>query len=769
MKGATLILIGILCILFVQAARAGQNSNSGSPAPAARVLPQMHPAVEPFNAIRQNAFYTATPIDANATCGNCHDTGYITSHSTHHFMEQPDWATADVSVTCFDCHVPDQSGWVAENMDMYGKIAAQTAGIRKASNQVCAKCHGVVQSDALSIPDDYTTQIRDESGYLTYDLTRLTGAFFSDLPFSKSTMNLKNKSELQFAADVHAQRLIGCGDCHHTANNPAKSSPKGNQLRHLKKDPRVASFSDYLKTPNHMLAMPQCTDCHNAMATHDFLPYKKAHLDVLDCQSCHIPKVYGPMVSGIDETVLTESGAPFIEYSEDFSSDAAPNARLISGVSPYLLLHQDPQGKRKIGAYNLVANWYWLDDATGKRVPSAALKQAYLNPDQSGYRDEVVAVFDQNHNGHVEPNELQIRSASQSKAIARLLQQSGVARPRIQGVVDAHPIVHGIRNKSGVTAQCDSCHSESGRLNHSIEISKRNPAGAQLSAGKNIAALTNGHLVASSKIQWERQPASAHFYIFGHTRTRWSDMGGFLIFILSLCSVLLHGAYRFATRKSRSVSAAPLKRVYMYSLYERLWHWLMAASVVVLLITGLKIHFPLRFTAGSFPLAVTVHNITAIVLVLNAALSLFFHLASAAIMQFIPQKDGLIQALVKQIEYYTRGIFLGHPHPSEKTPDKKLNPLQQLTYLGLLNVLFPLQVLTGIGIWLNAGWPEMMEVAGGLTIIGPLHNLGSWLFLTFLVVHLYLTTTGHTVLSNISAMVSGYDSIESTAKGGIHD
>jgi thiosulfate reductase cytochrome b subunit len=50
-----------------------------------------------------------------------------------------------------------------------------------------------------------------------------------------------------------------------------------------------------------------------------------------------------------------------------------------------------------------------------------------------------------------------------------------------------------------------------------------------------------------------------------------------------------------------------------------------------------------------------------------------------------------------------------------------------------------------------------MQGLGGLSLLAPLHNLGSWLFLTFVVVHVYLTTTGHTVTSNLKAMATGWD------------
>ena len=60
--------------------------------------------------------------------------------------------------------------------------------------------------------------------------------------------------------------------------------------------------------------------------------------------------------------------------------------------------------------------------------------------------------------------------------------------------------------------------------------------------------------------------------------------------------------------------------------------------------------------------------------------------------------------------------------------------------------------------------PQVLEPIGGLSIIGPVHNVGSWLFLTFIVVHVYLTTTGHTPGALIKAMVSGWEMLEEEAE-----
>ena len=110
---------------------------------------------------------------------------------------------------------------------------------------------------------------------------------------------------------------------------------------------------------------------------------------------------------------------------------------------------------------------------------------------------------------------------------------------------------------------------------------------------------------------------------------------------------------------------------------------------------------------------VLVHNIIAGILAVNAGLALFFHLATGEIQQYIPRPKGFFDRTITQVKYYLLDIFKGVEHPFEKTKDKKLNPLQQVTYFGLLNVLLPLQGITGILMWGLQRWPHLAGRLGG--------------------------------------------------------
>ena len=51
-------------------------------------------------------------------------------------------------------------------------------------------------------------------------------------------------------------------------------------------------------------------------------------------------------------------------------------------------------------------------------------------------------------------------------------------------------------------------------------------------------------------------------------------------------------------------------------------------------------------------------------------------------------------------------------------------------------------------------------VGGRVGVLAVLHTLGAFAILTFLVVHLYMTTTGHSLLAHIKAMITGWEEVE---------
>lgn len=203
-----------------------------------------------------------------------------------------------------------------------------------------------------------------------------------------------------------------------------------------------------------------------------------------------------------------------------------------------------------------------------------------------------------------------------------------------------------------------------------------------------------------------------------------------------------------------------MRRELIYSLYERLWHWLQAAAILVLIVTGFSIHYPDSAAAIPFPVAVRLHNLVGWLLVINAFLGLFYYLTTGTIRQFIPEPRELHVLAWRQLRYYLYGIFHNEPHPLQRSRERRLNPLQQVTYLAILNILLPLQVATGLGLWFTQYFPSLLHAIGGLGGLAALHMLGAWLFAAFVLAHVYLATTGPTPWAHFVTMLTGYETVE---------
>ena len=692
-------------------------------------------------------------VDAGKTCGRCHDATYIRSHSSHHARK--------LEVDCFRCHVPGGPQVLTEEHLKDDLVRYQMA---PPSNATCGSCHGLVHEEKkpLELPADFLRAAFPSPTAWTLR----TGEIFAAQRISDSFLNLSDKADRSRPWDVHAARKLNCTSCHFAANNPKRAGlgeamKKGN----LKRDPRTLTTGEYIERPDHRLATAACTACHDPAAAHPDMPYRARHMEALACQACHVPDLVAPTARVIDATVVTAAGGPRLELRGAAATEGHPNTWYTKGYRPFLL-HES--GEDRFAPYNLVARWEWADSA-GTPVPAETILAAWKDPEGAFHRD-LVALFDSDGDGRIADHELLLDSRERTDVIARRLKGLGIDQPTIRGSLSARALRHGIVEGRWVGGQCDTCHGPSSRFNEEVLLAKTLPDGVAPIPDEGVDELLGDRTieVVGGRLVLRGNAATSDHYILGVDRP-WSDLVGFLLFALTLLGVTVHGLWRFVAARRRTGKGhhAPTRREYIYNAYERLWHWVMAFSVLLLLVSGLHIHYPGGLTLMSFATAVFMHNVMAAVMLVNAFLALFYHLSTNEIRQFIPEGAGLFRRLKTQTMYYLQGIFRGAAHPAGKSRERKLNPLQQLTYAGLLNVLFPLQIGTGVLLWLAGLAPAATEAIGGLAVLAPIHNLGSWLFLTFLVVHVYLTTTGHTVLSNIRAMVDGWDEIEvaDTAEG----
>jgi thiosulfate reductase cytochrome b subunit len=198
-----------------------------------------------------------------------------------------------------------------------------------------------------------------------------------------------------------------------------------------------------------------------------------------------------------------------------------------------------------------------------------------------------------------------------------------------------------------------------------------------------------------------------------------------------------------------------MKGEIIYKGFGRFWHWTQALLILFLTLTGFEIHGSLRFFG--FEQAVRYHSTAAIALLILIVFAIFWHLTTGEWRQYIPTG----RFLRAQVEYYLVGIFRNAPHPTKKTALSKLNPLQKLVYLGLKALVIPVMVLSGL-LYMFYRYPQRSDFPGfaGLDSIALFHTAGAFLLVAFVVVHLYLITTGRTLTSNLKAMIVGYEELD---------
>jgi len=719
-------------------------------------------------------------------------------------LERWDWEESGVEeMNCFLCHTPSpnsdaradalQSGafqwantatlvgseivnisadsfsWNPQAFTENGDVDPLAIQIQDPTNTNCGACHGLVHDN---VEDPLVTLGCSPERWSTIT----TGQIISPQQMADSGMNLANKETLTRSWDVHAERLLNCVDCHYSINNPLYyQEGESTKPDHLLFDPRRVEIGEYLEKPLHQFArgnsaqsfvapelkdtMRTCESCHAADTTHAWLPYLESHLAALSCESCHIPQLYSSANMVQDWTVLF----PDQTNRKECRGTTGPvntMETLLSGYEPVLIPSPDRSGEMKLAPHNLITTWFWVYGNPPRPVVQADLQKAYF--ENGEYHPGILLRFDANGDGELSTDELLIDTDAKQEFVRDRLVRMGLSNPRIVAEIQPYSINHDVASADWALDDCTACHGKESKITQPIKLASILPGAVLPEFISGTGRKLNGEIATGEDgaLYYYPAPATDNLYVFGHNNLAWLDWIGLGLFAAVFLGVVVHGGLRFYFASRRKDSKEQTERVYMYGAYERLWHWMQTVAIVILLLTGLVIHRPDSFSFMDFRNTVLIHNILAGLLAANAGLALFYHLASGEIRQFIPRPKGFFDRTFTQAEYYLRGIFKGEEHPFEKTPEKKLNPLQQVTYFILLNVLLPLQGITGIMMWGVQRWPSLAGALGGLPVLAPLHTIIAWLFASFIVLHVYLTTTGYTAVSSIEAMITGWEDVE---------
>jgi len=197
-----------------------------------------------------------------------------------------------------------------------------------------------------------------------------------------------------------------------------------------------------------------------------------------------------------------------------------------------------------------------------------------------------------------------------------------------------------------------------------------------------------------------------------------------------------------------------MRRVILFTRFERFWHWSQMTLIFVLLFTGFAIHGTHAWLA--FDQAVVLHTLSALALMVLWVFAIFWHLTTGTWRHYLPTRNGLL----KVARYYAWGIFKGEHHPYRKTYQRKHNPLQALAYLGLKLLLFPAIWISGLLYLFYPLWSQAAPNSHWLESVAIVHIIAAFAILVFIIAHIYLLTTGHSFKAHLMPMVTGYDDVE---------
>ena len=196
------------------------------------------------------------------------------------------------------------------------------------------------------------------------------------------------------------------------------------------------------------------------------------------------------------------------------------------------------------------------------------------------------------------------------------------------------------------------------------------------------------------------------------------------------------------------------ERIYIYKRYERFWHWSQAFLIITMMISGFEVHG--TYTLLGFQKAVQLHTVAAWSLLVLWAFTIFWHFTTGEWRQYLPS----LKNVMAMVKYYTIGIFTNSPHPFRKTVVQKHNPLQRLAYLALLAFISPLIWVSGLLYLFYGDWGRLgLDAHLSLEWVAVAHTLGAYMMTAFFFIHVYLTTTGHSIFAHIKAMITGWEEV----------
>lgn len=198
-------------------------------------------------------------------------------------------------------------------------------------------------------------------------------------------------------------------------------------------------------------------------------------------------------------------------------------------------------------------------------------------------------------------------------------------------------------------------------------------------------------------------------------------------------------------------------KTYLYPVWIRIWHVINAVSFLLLIFTGIALHYATMGTGLiKFEMAVNLHNVCALVLTFNYGLFVIGNIISGNGRFYRSWREDMGANLWVQLKFYIGGIFKKESHPFAINKERKFNPLQKISYVAVMYICMPLIIISGFGLL----FPETVVISvlkiSGLALTAFLHQIMGFVLSIFLLIHLYTCTLGDKPGTLFKSMINGY-------------
>ena len=200
-----------------------------------------------------------------------------------------------------------------------------------------------------------------------------------------------------------------------------------------------------------------------------------------------------------------------------------------------------------------------------------------------------------------------------------------------------------------------------------------------------------------------------------------------------------------------------MKRIYLHPLPLRIWHWVNALLVILLIITGIQLRISGVPSLGPRHPALWVHKYAGWAMAASCVFWIVYSLVSRNLSRQYAVRRRDLKGIFRQAKFYLISIFQGEENPFRATSEEKFNPLQKLAYGAIMCIFTPILVVTGLlftDIFFFRKYILLWDVVG---VLNAIHVMGAYVFALYLVVHIYMATLGRTASSHLKAMIVGYE------------